>query len=238
MCHFFSFVVTKRGRILTGDGKSHSGIELGWSLKPDSYREAEWTGESPNKLSVRGIDKSDQDWHKAAVLGKFRTRSELLASITEGRTIDAVYKLKNGKLHCKNGPSVRYKNGSKLWYLNDKLHRKDGPAVEKVNGTKYWYINDKLHRKNGPAIEWADGTKEWWVDGKLYREDGPAVECVDGHKEWWIDGKLHRKDGPAVENANGDKYWYLNGKRHRKDGPAVEWIGGDKEWWINGKRTE
>jgi hypothetical protein len=140
MCHFFSFVITEDERFLTGNSKSHSGIELGWNLEPCSYREAEWTGENPDYLKVRGINESDSNWYKAAVLSKFKTRSELLATITEGRNNLATLKFLNGKLHCEDGPAVEWIDGSKEWYVDGKYHCIDRPAVEYIFGNKLYYL--------------------------------------------------------------------------------------------------
>ena len=197
MCHFFSFVITKDGRFLTGNGYSHSGIEKGWNLKPDFYREAEWANEDPHCLEVRGINNADSNWYKAAVLSKFRTRSELLASITEGRTIDAVYKLKNGK-----------------------QHREDGPAVEWADGSKEWWVDGLRHREDGPAIEYASGHKEWYLNGKLHREDGPAVECASGSKFWFLNDKelteeeFLRQMEKSTSSCH-NKIVEINGKKYR-----------------------
>ena len=61
-------------------------------------------------------------------------------------------------------------HGSKIWYLpskgKDYYHRLDGPAVEWKDGSKVWFVDDKLHRLDGPAVEDADGIKYWFVDGK------------------------------------------------------------------------
>jgi hypothetical protein len=74
----------------------------------------------------------------------------------------------------------------RIEYLNEKgqRHRLDGPAIEWKDGTKLWYINNKYHREDGPAIEWMSGTKKWYINGLCHREDGPAVEWCDGTKEW------------------------------------------------------
>jgi hypothetical protein len=210
--YFFSFVITEDERFLTGDGQFHYGIEVGWDLKPNTYREAEWVDEGPEFLEVCGINQEDEDLFKSIVLNKFNARSELLATITEGRTDEIIYKFKNGKFHCENGPAVEWIDGSKEWWINDKLHRVDGPAVERADGSKYWWINDELHREDGPAIEYANGGKEWYCKNKLHRVGGPAIEYADGGKEWYLNDVLHREDGPAIERTNNSKEWWIKGK--------------------------
>ena len=53
-----------------------------------------------------------------------------------------VYRNNKKRLHRIDGPAVIYKDGSKVWYINDKIHREDGPAIEYFDGTKQWYLND------------------------------------------------------------------------------------------------
>ncbi len=39
-------------------------------------------------------------------------------------------------------------NGNKHWFLNGERHRTDGPAVEFKDGTKLWYLNDESLSEN------------------------------------------------------------------------------------------
>jgi hypothetical protein len=104
--------------------------------------------------------------------------------------------------------------GTERWYDPDgALHREDGPTVKYANGTKFWYLHGKLHRVDGPAEEWADGTKKWHFEGKLHRDGGPAAVNIYGRKFWYQHGKLHRVDGPAMEWPTGSKYWYFEGHK-------------------------
>ena len=235
MCEFFSAVICKDGRILCSDGKSHEGIEVGWNLKPGEYREFEWTSENPNTLYARMEENEEKGFWLSLILSQFKTRSELLAQITEGRGDGVIYHLQNGLRHRDDGPAIEWTNGDKQWYRNGQLHRDDGPAIEYVSGHKQWYRNGQLHRDDGPAIEYVNGDKEWYRNGLRHREDGPAIEQAGGNKEWYRNGQLHRDDGPAIEYANGSKEWWRDGKLHREDGPAIEWANGNKEWWQNGK---
>lgn len=88
---------------------------------------------------------------------------------------DIIYWLKDGKIHCEDGPAIETPNGTRYWLQNGKNHRDDGPAVEHPDGMKQWYQHGKLHRKNAPAVEYPDGSREWWLDGVRVS----AVEVFD-----------------------------------------------------------
>ena len=79
MCEFFSAVICKDGRILCSDGQSHYGIEIGWNLKPGTYREFEWEGEHAHMLSVRVAEDDEKGFWLSMILSRFKIRSELLA---------------------------------------------------------------------------------------------------------------------------------------------------------------
>ena len=49
--------------------------------------------------------------------------------------------LKDGFLHCEEGPALIFDTGTKIWFFGGKRHRLDGPACEYVNGFKEWYID-------------------------------------------------------------------------------------------------
>ena len=92
------------------------------------------------------------------------------------------------------------------------IHRKNGPAIKYANGSKHWYKNGNPHRKGGPASEYSNGEKRWYKNGKLNRLDGgPSIERPNGDKFWYRNGRLHREDGPAIEYGNGDKHWFACG---------------------------
>ena len=137
-------------------------------------------------------------------------------------------------------PALRwYENGNmhppKLRYSYNLHSDCDSPAVKWRDGTKEWWVNGVRHRKDGAAIIWSNGDQEWWVNGNRHRTDGPAVIFVNSKKEWWVEGKLHREDGPAVVYDRDSQEWWLNGLLHRVDGPAIIWSNGDQDWAINGK---
>jgi hypothetical protein len=52
---------------------------------------------------------------------------------------------------------------------NGKLHCTDGPAVKWADGSCEWWVDGKSHRVDGPAIEYANGYHEWWIDGKFIK---------------------------------------------------------------------
>ena len=166
MCHYASFLIDKRGRLYFGRLDSHSGIEAGHGLKPGSYREAEWTGEGPDSLTVRVEEGEDPNWYRAMILAEYPTRSDLLSGAIVGRADDTVYHYFDGQLHREDGPAIECVNGHKEWYWADQRHREDGPAVERADGTKIWYWADQLHREDGPAVELVNGDKEWWLNGQ------------------------------------------------------------------------
>jgi len=115
------------------------------------------------------------------------------------------------------------------------LHRKQGPAVKYSNGSKLYFHEGKLHNENGPAIISHDGSVEYYINGELHREDGPARTSPDGTMEYRINGKLHNLHGPAyISPDTGVFKFYVNGELHNESGPA--WIcPTSKTYWINGK---
>ena len=144
MCHYVSFLVDKKGALYFGYLDSHAGIEAGHGLRPGDYREAEWTGDDENSLTVRVEDGEDASYYRSMILGDYPTRQDMIKTIKIGKTDSVIYHYRNGVPHCD-----------------------DGPAVERASGSKAWYKNGKLHRDDGPAIEWADGSKAWYQNGKL-----------------------------------------------------------------------
>lgn len=101
-------------------------------------------------------------------------------------------------------------NGEKIWVKNGKLHCDDGPAVERHHGTKEWWVNDKRHRDDGPAYE-TSYCKEWFVNGLMHRDDGPAMESISGYEIWACMGKLHRLNGPAHIKPDGTMIYAIHG---------------------------
>jgi len=47
-----------------------------------------------------------------------------------------------GILHRENGPAVEFKDGTKLYFINNKYHRENGPALEYSSGYGHYYLND------------------------------------------------------------------------------------------------
>ena len=88
MCHFFSFAVGVISdkqtdlKIYALKPDSHSGIEAAAGLKPGEYREAEWTGETPESLTVRVESGEYNSAYLAAILAAYPSRSDLLTALT------------------------------------------------------------------------------------------------------------------------------------------------------------
>ena len=123
MCQFLSGVLTKDGRVLVGDMYSHGGIEAGWGIKPDEYREFEWAQDDKGQsLTLRAMHDDDPNvFHKSVLTAKFGSRRAMLRSITEGRTNGSTFHYHNGKRHRDRGPAVIYANGVREYYRNGKL---------------------------------------------------------------------------------------------------------------------
>ena len=87
MCHFFSFKIQKIERdgdpleIFALNPTSHTGIDDAFDLAPDQCREAEWTGDAPESLTVRVCFGEDQSIYRAAILADYPTRSALFAAL-------------------------------------------------------------------------------------------------------------------------------------------------------------
>jgi hypothetical protein len=87
MCHLLSGAIDKATGTKYYFGKldSHSGIESGHSLKPDSYREFEWTkDDNGESLEVRTgpMDKHDSEWYKEKILSRFPSRQDIFNYIS------------------------------------------------------------------------------------------------------------------------------------------------------------
>ena len=144
MCEFLSFCVDKAGNVYVGRLDSHAGIEAGHGLQPGSYREAEWTGDGPDSLTVRVESDEKPSFYQALILGRWATRTELLAWIETGRADNAVYHYRCGERHREDGPA--YERGDyHAWYWAGELHREDGPAIEDGD-RRAWYWAGQLHR--------------------------------------------------------------------------------------------
>ena len=101
MCEFISVSVNpdcdKKLKIwAAGNFTSHSETAKIHRLKPDTYREVEWTKEDDGaSLVVRTIPKEDHEpnWYKACILAEFPTRTDLISwclenNLTVGSHLD------------------------------------------------------------------------------------------------------------------------------------------------------
>ena len=91
MCEFLSFVIETgdRGRIYFGDKlDSHEGIEAKHGLKPSHYREAEWTKNTDESLTVRVESGENENIYRAMILGDYGSRENLLDKLYSGKIGD------------------------------------------------------------------------------------------------------------------------------------------------------
>ena len=169
MCQFLSGVIAKDGqKLYFGRLNSHMGIEEGHSLKPDSYREFEWTKDDDgNSLVVRtsDMDKHDNDWYREKILSKYQTRKDLLKYIS---TIVC----KDSKLseirYNENGVEVSYDS----WYKSGQKHMErryndNGKSVS----IDYWYENgqkelERRYNENGQLV-----SEDYWYENGQKREE-------------------------------------------------------------------
>ena len=82
MCNFLSGVITreKEPRILCGSLLHHERTVAAFLLKPEQYREWEWTNDDDGKsLVVRAAPGENPNVLKSAILAKFPTRRTCLA---------------------------------------------------------------------------------------------------------------------------------------------------------------
>ena len=94
MCDFLSGGIgivkgVNEGMLYFKNLQSHSGIEGYNNIKPNTYREFEWTGEDEDTLSIRVMYDEDEVYFKALILGIYPTRSEMIKDLC------------NEKLKCK-----------------------------------------------------------------------------------------------------------------------------------------
>ncbi len=140
MCHFASGVVTRDGRILVGDLQSHEGIEAGWGLTPGEYREWELQDEGMGHLELR-LEQGDDRAEWLSAFAAYSNRTELLASITEGRKYDWCYTFVGGGAVSIKAPKATY------FYV---YNCPGLTSVEAPKATDFRVYNcPKLKRRNG-----------------------------------------------------------------------------------------
>lgn len=64
--------------------------------------------------------------------------SHLSDSFMENENIK-VWRNREGKLHCEDGPAVIFPNGTLHWCIDGEFHREDGPAVIDTASGIFWY---------------------------------------------------------------------------------------------------
>jgi len=95
MCNFLSGVVTigKHPKILCQDLMSHDKTITALRLKPETYREWEWTSEDTgDSLDVRVIKGEDANEFKSAILAQFHNRKEAV--------IECIRQMAKGGRNC------------------------------------------------------------------------------------------------------------------------------------------
>jgi hypothetical protein len=91
MCEFLSGVITRQnhpggeGRLYFGSLTSHSGIEKEFGLRPDTYREFEWTGNAERGLTVLVAKGESEQYYRAMILADYPTRDALVEAILAGK---------------------------------------------------------------------------------------------------------------------------------------------------------
>ena len=190
MCHFLSGVIDKATgqKLYFGQLNSHSGIEAGHSLKPDSYREFEWTEDDDGDslvVRVSDMDKHDSEWYKEKILSKYPTRSDLLKYIS---TI--VCKTDKLNEYRYDDKGVKISSGS--WYENGQK-REEIRYNDKGVQISYdlWYSNgqkyvERRYNENGVIVSY----DEWYKNGQKseeyrYNENGVIVS----YDEWYKNGQ-------------------------------------------------
>lgn len=82
------------------------------------------------------------------------------------------------QLHRLNDkPAMVWKDGNKIWALNDQIHREnDKPA--KIDSTgQFWYKHDMQHREGGkPAAIYRNGGKEYFLNDREYDPSKPRKQ--------------------------------------------------------------
>ena len=190
MCHFLSGVIDKATgqKLYFGQLNSHSGIEAGHSLKPDSYREFEWTEDDDGDslvVRVSDMDKHDSEWYKEKILSKYPTRSDLLKYIS---TIVCKTDKLNEYRYNDKGVQISYDS----WYDNGQK-RVEIRYNDKGVQISYdlWYSNgqkyvERRYNENGVIVSY----DEWYKNGQKseeyrYNENGVIVS----YDEWYTNGQ-------------------------------------------------
>ena len=151
-------------KLYFGQLNSHSGIEVGHSLKPDSYREFEWTEDDDGDslvVRVSDMDKHDSEWYKEKILSKYPTRSDLLKYIS---TIVCKTDKLNECRYDDKGVKISYD----AWYENGQKRveiRYNDKGVQISYDS--WYSNgqkyvERRYNENGVIVSY----DEWYKNGQ------------------------------------------------------------------------
>ena len=165
-----------------------------------------------------------------------------------------IYHMKGGKAHNESGPAVIWKDGSKIWCMNDLEHREDGPAYEYSNGLKYWNYKGKHYGQNDDfTIEtWKEKVKELkrkeekenMIEFKTYKDiprdfTGICKVTNTNYICHMKDRGYHNENGPAVIEENGNQGWYYMGNIQGYDNAFTNetWIEKVKELKAQQEKT-
>ena len=69
------------------------------------------------------------------------------------------------KYEYNHGDIIYYKKGTSI------CHNPYGPAFIYKDGTRVYFIENKLHRLDGSARIWCDGYKEYWINNKKLNKE-------------------------------------------------------------------
>ncbi len=81
MCDFLSGLISSDGKtVYVRDLRHHEKTAEICALKPEQYREWEWTGSGEESLRVRVHESSthNENYYRASILGRWQTRESLL----------------------------------------------------------------------------------------------------------------------------------------------------------------
>ena len=182
MCNEISVNISKGdGTIYVYDLLHHERIGTVFGLKPDTYREAEWTEDDNGKsLKVRVVDDEKENHFRGIVLSLFPTRKKFLAFIERGESTNDV------RIH---------QDGLLQWACskeNVELIEKCIKAGADVNMNK------------GYAIRWASANGHEKVVALLIKA-GADVNVNKGYAIRWASANGHEKIVALLIEAGAKK---------------------------------
>jgi hypothetical protein len=158
-------------------------------------------------------------------------------------------RLVDGVPHAEYVTAVRFGGGKVVLYMHEgKLHCTDGPAVRYGEGCEDEQAVDEWWYKGLPAGPTLRNHVRITIGAVLpWHKTKGAVEYTNKSIRTTLtalDGNLHGEGKPAVVTKDEDgnvimEMYYTNGLLDRTDGPAVVYHGytafASSEWWTAGK---